>query len=119
MRCQLTISSPSGWTYSAYLPCSEAAFQAWVAAELICPCKHLREDFLLQWGKVTQVRVEARGWTIWLHSLSDPWGWYSRELHSHKDWVAFRMATCHNDDSRVVGGSPFSKVPSFFPGETK
>lgn len=101
MRCQLTIQSPAGWSYSAYLSCSEAAFQAWAVAELVFPCQHSRQDFLLQWGKVTEVRVEANGWSIWLHSLSDPWGWYSRELHRHKDWVAFRTAMCHNHASRV------------------
>lgn len=108
MRCQLLIRSPFGWEYSAYLPCHEAAFQAWVAAELVCPCRHAPEDFQLQWGKVTEVRVETSGWTIWLHSLSDPWGWYSRELRKHKDWVAFRIAMCHNDNSRVAEDRPLS-----------
>lgn len=92
MRCQLEVHSPEGLILSAYLSRHEAAFQAWAVAELVCPCKHREKDFLLQWGKVTEVRVQALGWTIHVHSLSDPWGWVGRELHRHKDWVAFRTA---------------------------
>ena len=120
MRCQVLIQGPQGTAFEGYLSPGEASFVAWAAAQIVCPCEHASpEDFLLKWGKVTEVRVTAQGWTIWVHSLSDPWGWYSRELRGHKDWVAFRMATCHNNDSRVFRRQPAFQVPTHFSGETK